>query len=79
MMKHPDEFRQKIKVSDEEIGELEEIQETSIIETPRKISGLEITLFHICFRKMQHYLMSMNLDKLFGSEFFMIIHIRCIT
>ena len=32
MMKHPDEFRQKIKVSDEEIGELQEIQETSIIE-----------------------------------------------
>ena len=36
MMKHPDEFRQKIKVSDEEIGELEEIQETSIIEPPRE-------------------------------------------
>ena len=32
MMKHPAEFRQKIKVPDEEIGELQEIQETSIIE-----------------------------------------------
>ena len=35
-MKHPDEFRRKIKVSDEEIGELEEIQESSIIEPPRE-------------------------------------------
>ena len=35
-MRHPDEFRQKIKVSDEEIGELQEIdvQETSIINPP---------------------------------------------
>ena len=36
LMKHPDEFRRKIKVSDEEIGELEEIQESSIIEPPRE-------------------------------------------
>ena len=37
-MKHPDEFRRKIKVSDEEIGELEiqEIQESSIIESQRE-------------------------------------------
>ena len=35
-LRHPDEFRQKIKVSDEEIGELQEInvQETSIIDPP---------------------------------------------
>ena len=35
-LRHPDEFRQKIKVSDEEIGELQEIdvQETSIINPP---------------------------------------------
>ena len=36
LMKHPDEFRRKIKVLDEEIGELEEIQESSIIEPPRE-------------------------------------------
>ena len=36
MMKHPDEFRRKIKVSDEEIGQLEEIQDSSIIEPPRE-------------------------------------------
>ena len=36
MMKHPDEFRLKIKVSDEEIGQLEEIQDSSIIEPPRE-------------------------------------------
>ena len=36
-MKHPDEFRRKIKVSDEEIGQLEEIQESSIIESQRGI------------------------------------------
>ena len=37
-MRHPDEFRQKIKVSDEEIGELQEIddQETSIINSPQE-------------------------------------------
>jgi len=35
-MKHPDEFRRKIKVSDEEIGQLEEIQESSIIESQRE-------------------------------------------
>ena len=35
-MKHPDEFRRKIKVSDEEIGELQEttIEESSIIVPP---------------------------------------------
>ena len=36
LMKHPDEFRRKIKISDEEIGELEEIQESSIIESQRE-------------------------------------------
>ena len=36
MMKHCDEFRQKVKESDEEIGELEEIHETSIIEPTRE-------------------------------------------
>ena len=35
-MKYPDEFRRKIKVSDEEIGQLEEIQESSIIESQRE-------------------------------------------
>ena len=35
-MRHPDEFRQRIKVSDEEIGELQEVDttETSIIDPP---------------------------------------------
>ena len=35
-LRHPDEFRLKIKVSDEEIGELHEIdaQETSIVNPP---------------------------------------------
>ena len=35
-MRHPDEFRRKIKVSDEEIGELQEIpiEESSIIVPP---------------------------------------------
>ena len=35
-MRHPDEFRKRIKVSDEEIGELQEIniQESSIIVPP---------------------------------------------
>ena len=36
MMKHPDEFNRKTKVSDEEIGQLEEIQDSSIIEPPRE-------------------------------------------
>ena len=38
MMRHPDQFRQKIKVSDEEIGELHDTDmlETSIIEPPRE-------------------------------------------
>ena len=36
MMKHTDEFRRKLKVSDEEIGQLEEIQDSSIIESPRE-------------------------------------------
>ena len=38
MMRHPDQFRQKIKVSDEEIGELHDMDmlETSIIELPRE-------------------------------------------
>ena len=37
-LRHPDEFSQKIKVSDEEIGELQEIdvQETSIINPPQE-------------------------------------------
>ena len=37
-LRHSDEFRQKIKVSDEEIGELQEInvQETSIINPPQE-------------------------------------------
>ena len=37
-MRHPDQFRQKIKVSDEEIGELHgtDMLETSIIEPPRE-------------------------------------------
>ena len=37
-MRHPDQFRQKIKVSDEEIGELHDTDmlETSIIEPPRE-------------------------------------------
>ena len=37
-MRHPDEFRKRIKVSDEEIGELQEIdtQETSVIEPPQE-------------------------------------------
>ena len=36
-MRNPDQFRQKIKVSDEEIGDLHDIDmlETSIIEPPR--------------------------------------------
>ena len=35
-LRHPDEFRQRIKVSDEEIGELQEVDthETSIIDPP---------------------------------------------
>ena len=39
MMRHPDQFRQKIKVSDEKIGELHDIDmlETSIIEPPKEI------------------------------------------
>ena len=38
IMRHPDQFRQKIKVPDEEIGELQEIdvQETSIVEPPKE-------------------------------------------
>ena len=38
MMRHLDQFRQKIKVSDEEIGELHDTDmlETLIIETPRE-------------------------------------------
>ena len=38
IMRHPDQFRQKIKVSDEEIGELHDTDmlETSIIEPPRE-------------------------------------------
>ena len=37
-LRHPDEFRLKIKVSDEEIGDLQEIddQETSIINPPQE-------------------------------------------
>ena len=37
-MRHPDEFRRKIKVSDEEIGELQEIpiEESSIIVPPEE-------------------------------------------
>ena len=37
-MGHPDQFRQKIKVSDEEIGELHEIDvlEISIVQPPKK-------------------------------------------
>ena len=73
-MKHPDEFRRNIKVSDEEIGELEEIQESSIIEPPRETVRIRIlTQYHILLLKMQHYLMSVNLDKLFGSDFFIIL------
>ena len=36
-MRHPDQFRQKIKVSDEEIGELHDIDmlETSIVQPPK--------------------------------------------
>ena len=37
-LRHPDQFRQKIKVSDEEIGELQEIddQESSIVNPPQE-------------------------------------------
>ena len=37
-MRYPDQFRQKIKVSDEEIGELQDIDmlETSIVQTPKE-------------------------------------------
>ena len=37
-MRHLDQFRQKIKVSDEEIGELHDIDmlETSIVEPPKE-------------------------------------------
>ena len=38
IMRHPDQFRQKIKVSDEEIGEIHDTDmlETSIIKPPRE-------------------------------------------
>ena len=38
IMRHPDQFRQKIKVSDEEIGELHDIDmlETSIVQPPKE-------------------------------------------
>ena len=51
MMKHPDEFRQKIKVSDEEIGQLEEIQESSIIEPPRESIRIRNNTFIFNFGK----------------------------
>ena len=73
MMKHPDVFRWKIKVSDEEIGQLEEIQDSSIIEPPRESIRIRNNTVSYSIWKMQPYLMSVNLDKLFGSDFFIIL------
>ena len=51
-MRHPDQFRQKIKVSDEEIGELHDTDmlETSIIEPSRetvRITNIDTVLYSI--------------------------------
>ena len=75
-MKHPDEFRRKIKVSDEEIGQLEEIQESSIIESQRENIRIRNNTVSYSISEnatLPDDLMSVNLDKLFGSDFFIIL------
>ena len=66
-LRHPDEFRRKIKVSDEEIGELQEIpiEESSIIVPPQEeMSGTGIlTLSHSPFPNKHVFLMLMKQDK----------------
>ena len=68
-LRHPDEFRRKIKVSDEEIGELQEIpiEESSIIVPPppqeENVRNRILTLCHNPFPNKHVFLMLMKQDK----------------